>query len=296
MSRKVTNKTVAIVGAVALAAVIASTSPMWTPLFAKGTQMTGFKRYPPEHFFTDPKQLALGKAIYDGDLAAVERLLPGTDLNKAGMNGGTPLLYALQETVPVEQDGESKRFRILSTLVKAGANPDPNPADADKPGALDFVLLRNSTFALRALLDGGLDPNYLRHGEEPLIFSVASDDAMPSLKLLVDRRADLDKRDALGRTAIDQALASYQFDAIDYLLAHGANPKNVDRLGTSFAWAVQSAMNQVDPKWPRRPRLLTIRDRLIALGVTWPPTTPKVLRQQMRDNGETPIASPVLDK
>ncbi|WP_061940078.1 ankyrin repeat domain-containing protein [Collimonas pratensis] len=296
MTRKFTNKTIAIVGVVAFAAVVVSTSPVWTPLFAKGSEMTGFKRYPPEHFFTDPKQIALGKAIYDGDLAAVVRLIPGTDLNKPGINGGSPILYALQETVPVEQDGTSERFAILSALVKAGANPDPYSADSDKPTALDFILLRKSNFAFRALLDGGLDPNHLRHGEEPLIFSVASDDLMPSLKLLVDRRVDVDKRDSLGRTAIDEALASYQFDAIDYLLAHGANPKNVDRLGTSFAWAVQVALNHVDPNWPRRPRLLTIRDRLVALGVIWPPTTPKVLREQMRAHGETPIPSPVLDK
>lgn len=296
MARKAAGKAIAIVGAAALVAVVAATAPMWTPLFAKGTEMTGFKRYPPEHFFTDVKQLALAKAIYDGDLPAVERLIPGTDLNKPGINGGTPLLYAFQETIPVEHDGASKRFGILAALVKAGANPDPNPTDAEKAGVLDFALLRNSTFALQALLDGGLDPNYLRQGEEPLIFSVASDESMPSLKLLVERRADLSKRDSLGETAIDHALASYQFDAIDYLLAHDANPNNIDRAGTTFAWKVQRVMDKTAPNWDRRPRLFTVRDRLVALGVKWPPASPKITRQQMREHGETPLGSATLDQ
>jgi hypothetical protein len=296
MTRKTTNKTAAIVGAVALAAVIAGTSPTWTPLFAKGSEMTGFKRYPPEHFFTDAKQLALGKAIYDGDLPAVERLIPGTDLNKPGINGGTPLFYAFQETIPVEQDGTSKRFAVLRALVKAGANPDPNPTDSEKPGVLDFVLLRNSTFAFGALLDGGLDPNYLRHGEEPLIFSVASDKALPLLKTLIGHRPDISKRDPLGETAIDNAIASYEFDAIDYLLAHGANPNNIDRAGTSFAWKLQRVMDKTDPKWERRPRLFAIRDHLVGMGVKWPPAPPKVARQQMRERGETPLGSATLDQ
>lgn len=281
--------------AVGLLLLLAVTVSAWRTSPTQRPHLSYFKRYPPEHFFTSPKQIALAKAIYDGDLSSVERLIPGTDLNKPGINGGTILLYALQEIMPVQDDGTSVRFRIISVLVRAGADPEPDrsdPTDLSKTGILDYAVRMKSPFVLRALLDGGLSPNYLRFREEPLIFSVATDTLMPSLKLLVQRHADVNQRDSLGNTALYRAIVGDEFDAINYLLDHGADPKSVNRAGISIAWNLKDEIDRAAPNSPAHSQLIKLRDRIISMGVKWPPDSPKIERQRMRARGEKPI-SPV---
>ena len=65
----------------AIAALVGVSSPFWWPTQAQGTNMTGFKRYAPEEFFSG-QQLMLAQAIHDGDLARVQQLAHGLKRRK----------------------------------------------------------------------------------------------------------------------------------------------------------------------------------------------------------------------
>ncbi|MBR8166005.1 ankyrin repeat domain-containing protein, partial [Burkholderia vietnamiensis] len=106
----------------AIAALVGVSSPLWWPTQAQGTNMTGFKRYAPEDFFSG-QQLTLAQAIHDGDLGRVQQLAPKTDLNAPGAKNTTLLSYAVQEIVPVKNDASNPRYQIISVLVKSGADP-----------------------------------------------------------------------------------------------------------------------------------------------------------------------------
>jgi pyruvate/2-oxoglutarate dehydrogenase complex dihydrolipoamide acyltransferase (E2) component len=54
-----------------------------------------------------------------------------------------------------------------------------------------------------------------------------------ALQLLFDQHADLESRDALGRTALMLAALKGQFDSVQALLAHGADPSAADAKGAT---------------------------------------------------------------
>jgi ankyrin repeat protein len=56
---------------------------------------------------------------------------------------------------------------------------------------------------------------------------------IPHLQALLDRKISIDARDESGRTALMLATLRGQSDAVDVLLAHGADPNSADALGTT---------------------------------------------------------------
>jgi hypothetical protein len=269
----------------ALAAFIGVTTPLWWPTQAQGTNMPGFKRYAPEDFFSG-QQLTLAQAIHDGDLTRVQQLAPKTDLNAPGAKNTTLLSYAVQEIVPVKNDAANPRYQIISVLLKNGADPKA-PVGANG-GSVAYVALRADTpNLLRVLLDGGLDPNWMYNGDTPMIFEVAENKLLPQLKLLVEHKANVNARDSLRKTALFQATTLQQWDTVDYLLAHKADPKAVDVLGVSYGWVLQNELqNHTTADSPARARIEEIRRKIVAEGAPWPPVDPKTQRAAMRARGE----------
>jgi uncharacterized protein len=252
----------------AIAATVCLTSPFWWPAGAQGTQMSGFKRYPPEDFFSG-EQLALAQAVRDGDLSRVKMLAPKTDLAKPGSNNTTLLSFAMQEAVPVKQDAANAKFQIISELVREGAKPDPI---FGQNGNIAFMAARADTpNFLKALLAGGMSPDMRYDGDTPLIFATTQNKLLPQLQVLVEYRANVNQRDSLGETALYRATRLRQWDATDYLLAHGADPMVVSSNGLKYATTLYNELRITPKDSPELKRINAIGKRISAVGGQWPP-------------------------
>jgi hypothetical protein len=248
-------------------------------LLALSTMVHAMKKFPATDFFSGP-QLELAQAIERGDMEQVKRLAPKTDLNTPGRKNMTMLFFALQGAL----QRDPKRLAIITEVVKSGADPGQKVPDFGNP--LGVVL--NSTYSefLRALLDGGVNPNTMIEGRRPILFFVTTESTFDSLKLLVERGANVNNRDSLHNSALYQALVSYALDQIDYLLDHSANPNTYNINGLSFPQALSTriADNTAAPHSVTYKKLIEIRDRIIKMGVKWPPETPEQIRARWGAN------------
>jgi hypothetical protein len=236
------------------------------------------KEFPASDFFSG-KQLELARAIERGDIHKVQQLAPLTNLNTPGRKKMTLLFFSVQEAL----QRNPTRLEIITVLVKAGADPlqeVPNFGDV-----LGVMLNSSHPEFLRALLDGGVDPNTMIEGRIPIIFFVTMESTLDSLKLLIARGADVNRRDSLRKTPLYEALMYDALDSVDYLLDHGANPNIYTINGISFPFMIlrdieknSSAPNSITYK-----KLTEIRDRMIKMGVKWPPESPAQLRARWGD-------------
>ncbi|MGF6294191.1 ankyrin repeat domain-containing protein [Paraburkholderia youngii] len=236
------------------------------------------KKFPATDFFSGP-QLELAQAIERGDMEQVRRLAPKTDLNTPGRKNMTMLFFAFQEAL----QRDPHRLAVASQVVRAGA--DPLQAVPDFGSPLGVLLNSSHPEFLSAMLDGGVDPNLVYKGD-PLIFFVAGESTSASLKLLVERGADVNRRDSLRNSALFEALMNNALDQIDYLLDHGANPSTYNINGVSFPFALSHDINRnaPAPDSPAYRKLVEIRDRIIRMGVKWPPETPEQIKARWGAN------------
>ncbi len=235
---------------------------------------------PPENFFSGT-QLMLAQAIERGDLNEVKALIPKADLNSPGAQDMTLLFFTLQCAY-----GEKPApLQIITLLVKAGANPLHEVPDLGT--ALGVSLRAKSPLYVQAFLDAGVSPNTVK-GSTPIIFDTASEHTFDTLKLLVARGADVNKQDSLGNTVLNQALSSYQLDQVEWLLDHGASPNGVDINGNSFASQLQFQISRQQQGSRTQQKLIEIRDRIVHMGVKWPPDSREVEKERMRARGQTP--------
>jgi hypothetical protein len=235
------------------------------------------KKFPATDFFSGP-QLELAKAIERSDMEQVKRLAPRTDLNTPAKKNITMLFFALQEAM----QRDPKRLAIVTELVKAGADPLQEVPDFGDP--LGVMLNNPHPEFLRAMLDGGVSPSTLTGKGTPIIFFVASDSSFELLKLLVERGADVNRRDSLRNTPLYEALTGYDTAAVNYLLEHGATPNTYNFNGISFPRQLASQLDHVGPTSELGIKLVEIRDRTIRMGVKWPPETPQQIRARWGEN------------
>lgn len=241
------------------------------------TGHTRMKIRPPEHYFSGP-QLEIARALLKGDAEAVARLAPGNDLDSPGREDMTLLFFALQSAF-----GEkAPQLRALTALVRAGANPVRPTPNFGTP--LGVALRAKSPDYVRAFLDAGVDPN-TRIGSTPILFLAATHHTEETLHLLIQKGADVNARDNLGSTVLNEALGTLQLDLIDPLLDYGSDPHAFNNLGRSFAYHVQFTMSRQAPGSPAHQKLEQIRDRIVAMGVPWPPMDPPAMRDWMRSQG-----------
>jgi ankyrin repeat protein len=255
-----------------------SATLLFITLLLTATPACTMKKFPATDFFSG-SQLVLAQAIEHGDLAKVKELAPKTDLNTPGRKNMTLLFFAFQEAL----ERKPKPLQIMGELVKAGANPQQRVPNFGS--VLGVALNATQPDFLRTLLDAGVDPNTMIEGRRPIIFFVTTEENFESLKLLIARGADVNKRDSLRNTALYEALMNWALDQIDYLLDHGANPNTWNVNGVSFAFRIfdhinsnASAPNSVTYK-----KLIEIRERIIKMGVKWPPETPEQVRARWAD-------------
>lgn len=254
----------------AIAVVIATglLSSFWLPIHAQETRMSGFKRYPPEQFFNG-QQLELAKAIRDGDLSRVKTLARAVDLNAPGNSNMTLLAFAVQEAVPVKTDAGNVRFAVISQLIADGAKPEQTFLDNSNV-AYASAHADTPNF-LKALLAGGMSPDLRYDGDAPLLFATAKDRQLPEMKVLVEHRANVNIRDSIGDTALINATQLRQWDTVDYLLAHGADPLASNANGVTYAKVLAIELQATPKDSPQRARIEAIATRIVAAGGKWPP-------------------------
>lgn len=156
---------------------------------------------------------SLLEAIQAGRHEAAVAMIAGksADVNAAGADGSTPLLWAAHVN-----DAD-----LVARLLKAGAKPNVKNQLGSSP--IDEAAFHSNTGALRALLDAGADPNTAgADGQTPLML-VARTANVEAAKLLLDKGANPNARETQrGQTALLWAAANSQAPMVRLLLDHGA--------------------------------------------------------------------------
>ena len=274
--------TIAFIG-LCLAALLVGLYLTLGPKLGKIPFMNAHMRQKPEDFFVE-KQLELGRAIYSADIPRMKTLLPQVDVNAHGKKNVSLLLFAVNQAIADQDKAESMRWQAITLLIQAGA-----AVDTGQVRPLSLALQAQSPYFLRAFLDGGMSPDQML-SQKPILFGVARDASLASLKLLVERGANVNSKDSLGRTVLYDASNMMQIETVKYLLSKGADVSVVNQLGVSYGWALKVNLEKADAKNPYTQQMVAIRDELIKQGkLKWPPDEPLIERDRMRARGETPV-------
>ena len=255
---------------------------------AAGSQVQGmgkiFKTTNPEQFF-DGRMLDMARAIQSNDMARLRQLAVGQNLNQPGRQDMSLLWFAIQ---PGQLNTEA-----VKTLVSLGADPAANPIK-DFGSPLDYVFMSRKSPGdttglklLQAMLDGGMSPNKTEPDGTTLLQMAAGPGSasLAIIQLLLQRGSDINARDRLGATALDQATTADHPGIALYLVQHGAKVDTYTVGGVTMGWSVKLRLDRMQPG-PVRTQFEQLRDLLISKGMKWPPDSPDVVRDQMRARGE----------
>lgn len=203
----------AFVATAALAACEAQESPFAPMRAANPMPMTKNIRVE-DHF--SGADLELARAAARGDAAEVARLVREKNANPNAISReGMPLLLW-----PV-QAGNREGTRAL---LENGADPNLPLPRFGSPMVL--VAMLDDPEWLRLLLDHGGDPNLQNRDGEPLARVAMLHRNWESVKLLVERGADINAgvHGFKSRSMLAYYAATGQFDKVHWLLTHGADP------------------------------------------------------------------------
>ncbi|WP_312213679.1 ankyrin repeat domain-containing protein [Pseudescherichia sp.] len=225
----------------------------------------------PQDYFSD-QQLVMAKAIERGEIDEVKKLAPETDLNKPGEHDMTLLFWALSNAINDKKT--APRLEIITELVKAGADPlQPRPAGGSSPA--EFVLQGDSGDWIRALLDGGLSPDAKdKVHQDPIILETLNAKNTETLKVMLDRGANINVTDSPGNTLLIYALDYGKHDHVLLLLDRGANPEIRSNVGWTMGNQLQRLLNGAKEGDKHYQDLIKIKEKLIQHGGKWPPSPP----------------------
>jgi ankyrin repeat protein len=149
-----------------------------------------------------------------GDRATALRLLSakGTDVNAAGPDGTTAIMYAAA-------NGD---LELVRGLIKAGANVKAK--NQFGTSAITEAAIIGSAPILDALVKAGADPNFRNpEGETPLL-AAARSGKVDAAKILLDAKADINAKEGWGgQTAVMWAAAQSQPEMVKFLASRGAD-------------------------------------------------------------------------
>lgn len=195
--------------------------------------------YPLDGFSEEQKVLV--KAIKSADVDKVRELAAKTDLDLVSDKSVPLLTAAIYEALDdLKSDTPTRHLQVITELVRAGAPLDKQGYLGETP--LSLALMSEHPALLRAMLEGGLDPNFrLKNNHDvPIIFEVLDNDKLESVKLLVKYGADIDAQtDATaGQTPAHTAI-TLNAQVSYYLVSIGADLHNKNKFnGKTFAMSV----------------------------------------------------------
>jgi uncharacterized protein len=187
-----------------------------------------------EDYFTDPKVIALCKAIESNDLSKMDRLVKaGADVNAQGKDKMTPLLWAFP-------DNHLPRFKWL---LEHGANPnvivesDFGTRGSISAGESVTHMACETEFAgyFDAVFDHGGDPNIRRTGPSgrdatPLycVITTGFGNRRAKVKRLIAAGADMNAISGGGTAPMEAAGWFTQNDLVLIMLEAGADFRTYD--------------------------------------------------------------------
>ncbi len=160
---------------------------------------------------SDPSLLDAAEA---GDHAIAMRLVTakGTNVNAAGADGSTAIMYA----------AANDDLELVRALIKAGANVKVKNQFGTSP--LTEAAILGSAPILEALLKAGADPNFKTLDGETPILAAARSGKVDAAKVLLDAGADINAKEGWGgQTALMWAAAQSQADMVKFLASKGAD-------------------------------------------------------------------------
>lgn len=225
----------------------------------------------PQDYFSG-QQLELAKAIEEGDVDAVKTLAPESDLNKPGKQDMTLLFGPSATRLMIKT---SPHLKVITLLVKAGADPlQPRPQGKSSPA--EFALKGDSADWIDAMLDGGLSPNVKdKVFHEPIVFQSLKAKNTETLEAMLDRGADVNATNSLGKTLVFDALDNQAYEHVLLLLDRGADPSVKAKNGWSMSNALADALSGLDRGSEQYEKLNEIKEKLIQKGGVWPPAPVK---------------------
>jgi|SRR6185312_1226398 len=116
-----------------------------------------------------------------------------------------------------------KKFILIAALLLSGINLKAQSLNDQ----LYSAIARKDTLMVEKLLGKGADANYIKNldgmGMTLLIFTVNYTGDFKTVKLLVEHKADVNKKDAFNITALMYAASEGYINIIKYLLDNGAD-------------------------------------------------------------------------
>lgn len=164
-------------------------------------------------------------AAMKGDAARVEQLIrSGASINSKSSMFGTD---AFTNWTPLHWAAYRNHDEVVAVLLRSGA--DASAVDWFGRTALDVAFTGPSydtrLATVRALLEGGADPNQGKSGTTPLHRAALAGNAA-TIELLLSNGAIIDGPDRQGCTALhDAVLSRKDAEIVKVLLQHGADAR-----------------------------------------------------------------------
>jgi ankyrin repeat protein len=165
-------------------------------------------------FFSQKEVAALAEAASNGDRNALTRLVQeGVDVNTQGMDGMSPLLWALLKR-------SKSGFAFL-----LGEGADPNLLAKEGTSVMWFAAMHEDPGFLRLALEHKGNPNLVNpvRAKTPIYESIMNL-REKNVALLIEWKANLNFRDKTGSTPMMLAANLNRFDYVHAMLMAGADP------------------------------------------------------------------------
>ena len=203
-------------------------------ILCSGCGPTG--RWRPIDFFSEPKTIALVKAVESGDAQKIKRVVAdGANINTQGKDGVTPLLWAIW----------SKSKGGFLQLLELGANPNLQLTSGELAGESATSIsasATNDSYWLETILKHGGNPNLINpngfvHKNTTPIFNAIDSRRVGHLDLLILAGANLDHQNDGGYTPLIYAASCYWYEGVYRLLEAGADYKKKTAAGHDLAFS-----------------------------------------------------------